>query len=326
MKGTDIHIAAEWLKKGEVIAIPTETVYGLAANALNAIAVAKIFEIKKRPRFNPLIVHIKHVEMLFDIATHIDERLLKLFYAFSPGPLTILVDKKPIISDIVTAGLPRVAVRIPNHPLTLQLLHSIDFPLAAPSANPFQYISPTLAEQVEEQLGNKIPYILDGGKCVVGIESTIVGIENDEIMVYRLGGISIEDIEAVAGKVKLKNTINTEISNDAIDSPGQLKTHYAPKKPLILGDIKNLLQEYPNKKVAVISFGKTDFAKYPTIKEYNLSPQAHLQEAASRLFEILYAIDQSDAEVILAQLLPDTGLGRAINDRLQRAAKENKNN
>lgn len=323
MKGTDIHTAAEWLKKGEVIAIPTETVYGLAANALNATAVAKIFEIKNRPQFNPLIVHIKQANALFDIAKNIDERLLKLFYTFSPGPLTILADKKPIIPDIVTAGRPRVAVRIPNHSLTLQLLHSIDFPLAAPSANPFQYISPTSAEQVAEQLGNKVPYILDGGKCAVGIESTIVGTENDEIIVYRLGGISIEEVEAVVGKVKLKNTMK-ESSEHSIDSPGQLKKHYAPKKPLIVGDIKNLLQEYSDKKVAVISFGKTDFARYPQIKEYNLSPQASLQEAASRLFETLYAIDQSDAEVILAQLVPDTDLGQAINDRLQRAAKESK--
>lgn len=315
--GQDINYAAELLQKGEVIAIPTETVYGLAANAFNKNAVAKIFEIKNRPAFNPIIVHIKNIDYIYNIANNIDARLIELMKKFSPGPLTILVEKKNNIPDIVTAGSNQVAIRIPNHPFTLKLLSILDFPLAAPSANPFQYISPVSAQQVAEQLRNKIPYILDGGKCAVGIESTIIGIENEYVVVYRLGGIPIEEIEKYVGKVKLKTHLkNTE----DVYTPGQLQKHYSPNKKLIIGNIEELLQKFLDKKIAIITFGKKRNYILSNIAEYNLSENADITEAAANLFEILYKTDQSDADIILAELLPDEGLGKAINDRLLRAA------
>ncbi len=323
MIGTDLFKAAELLKQNELVAIPTETVYGLAGNAFNPIAVAKIFEVKNRPTFNPLIVHIKNLDFIYNIAQNIDKRLLHLMQHFSPGPLTILVDKKPLIPDLVTAGSSKVAVRIPHHPITLRLLHLLDFPLAAPSANPFQYISPTTAQQVEEQLGNKIPYILDGGKCKVGIESTIVGIEENNVVVYRLGGISVEDIEKVIGRVILKNQLIKENTPDHILTSGQLEKHYAPKKPVIIGDLEELLKEYSSVSKALILFGNKHyhFNNKNTIV-FKLSSKGDLVEAAAHLFETLYLADKSDVTVILCELLPDIGLGRSINDRLKRAAKK----
>ncbi len=319
MIGEDIYKTAELLRRGEVVAIPTETVYGLAANTFDTNAVAKIFGIKNRPKFNPLIVHIKNIEYIHTIAQNINEKLIKLMTHFSPGPLTVLVEKKECISNIITAGSNKVAVRIPAHPLTLKLLNILEFPLAAPSANPFQYISPTSSIQVAEQLGDKIPYILEGGKCKVGIESTIVGIENDEIVVYRLGGIAIEEIEKYVGKVKLKTQLN---KSEIVDTPGQLGKHYSPKKRMIIGDIQQILPKFQNKKIAVIIFGKNILPEQENIEVYNLSNKADDIEAAAHIFEYLYKIDASDAELIVAGLLPDIGLGRAINDRLLRAASD----
>ncbi|GAB4202849.1 MAG: L-threonylcarbamoyladenylate synthase [Bacteroidia bacterium] len=320
MIGSDVSYAAQLLEKGEVVAIPTETVYGLAGNAFDKMAVAKIFEIKNRPAFNPLIVHIKNFDYIHQIAKNIDERLLRLFKRFSPGPLTILVEKKNVIPDIVTAGSPRVAVRIPNHPLTLKLLSLLDFPLAAPSANPFQYISPTSALQVAEQLGNKIPYILDGGKSTIGIESTIVGIEDNRVVVYRLGGLELEEIEKITGKVEVKTNYK---SDENVQTPGQFKKHYAPKKPLLIGKLEELVSRYPDKKIAILTFGNAlSYFRNADVCVYNLSETADLREAAARFFEVLYQIDQSDADLIIAELLPDEGLGRAINDKLKRASVE----
>ena len=202
--GKDIQKAKDFLEKDELVAIPTETVYGLAANALNPIAVAKIFEAKERPTFDPLIVHTHSLQEVYKFVTNIHPALLKLAEAFWPGPLTLLLPKKEIIPSLVTSGLDRVGVRVPNHSLTLDLLSQLNFPLAAPSANPFGYISPTTAMHVEKQLGTKIPYILDGGSCEVGLESTIVGEENGEIIIYRLGGLSVDEIETIVGKVSMQ--------------------------------------------------------------------------------------------------------------------------
>ncbi|GIV26671.1 MAG: tRNA threonylcarbamoyladenosine biosynthesis protein [Bacteroidia bacterium] len=322
MIGTDILKAAELLKQNELVAIPTETVYGLAGNAFNPIAVAKIFEVKNRPTFNPLIVHIKNIEFIHTIAQKFDERLLHLLRRFSPGPLTILVEKKTIIPDLVTAGSSKVAIRIPNHPMTLELLNLLDFPLAAPSANPFQYISPTTAQQVEEQLGNKIPYILDGGKCKVGIESTIVGIEENNVVVYRLGGVSIEDIEKEIGKVVVKKKLLKETEHHQVITSGQLEKHYAPKKPVIIGDLEDLLNKYKSVSKAIILFGDKHYnSDNKNTLVFNLSPKGDFVEAAAHLFETLYLADKSNVDVILCELLPDVGLGRSINDRLKRASK-----
>lgn len=315
--GQDIQRAASLLAQGEVVAIPTETVYGLAANAFDKKAVARIFEIKNRPTFNPLIVHIKNIEYLHSIADTIDGRLIKLMKIFASGPLTILVDKKSVIPDMVTAGSKRVAVRIPNHPLTLQLLNILDFPLAAPSANPFQYISPTSAQQVADQIGHKIPYILDGGKCTIGIESTIIGIEDGKLVVYRLGGVPVEELQKYSNDLEIKTQSSTL---NAVDTPGQLKKHYSPQKPLFIGNVYELINQFLDKKIAVITFGKKTLPPLNTIIEYNLSERADSKEAAANLFETLYSIDRSDADIIIAELLPDEGLGKAINDRLIRAS------
>ncbi len=294
--------------------MPTETVYGLAANALNPDAVAKIFEAKERPTFDPLIVHTFSINQLPHFVLEIHPSLLKLAENFWPGPLTLLLPKKQTIPDLVTSGLSRVGVRIPNHPVALDLLSQLDFPLAAPSANPFGYISPTTAEHVRKQLGEKIAYILDGGHCDVGLESTIVGEENDTIVVYRLGGLSIDDIESVVGKV----SIQLNQSSNPL-APGQLKSHYAPKKPLLIGQLSLLKDAYAGKKIGAIVFGYPEKDNSDVLmKELSLSK--NYSEAAVNLFSFLRELDESDVDVIIAELLPEQGLGLAINDRLKRAA------
>lgn len=308
--GKNILLAAGFLKEGRLVAVPTETVYGLAANAFDKSAVAAIFEAKNRPQFDPLIIHTYSVDKAADYVLDFPFKLLQLAKAYWPGPLTLLLDKKEVIPDLVTSGLPKVAIRVPNHLLTLELLRNLPFPLAAPSANPFGYISPTKPEHVSSQLGNKVAYILDGGTCEVGIESTIVGMEGDTICIYRLGGLSTEDIEKIAGKV----TIKLNLSGNPV-APGQMKSHYAPLKKLIIGEVERNLLLYKN--VAVLSYGKKEYPGANT--EYNLSPKANLKEAAANLFTALRQLDDSDADVILCDLLPDMGLGRAINDRLKRA-------
>lgn len=312
--GKNIDFAADLLLKGKLVAIPTETVYGLAGNALNEKAVLSIFEAKQRPFFDPLIIHLPDAESVSKYAELNDERLQKLANTFWPGPLTLLLQKKDIVPNIVTSGLEQVAVRIPNHALTIELLKKINIPLAAPSANPFGYVSPTEPAHVNAQLGNRIDYILDGGSCNIGLESTIVGVEDGKVCVFRLGGLAIEDIEKIIGKIELR--INS--SSDP-KSPGQLKSHYAPKKPLFIGDINELLKLNPNKKNAVICFGDEDFSDKELIV-FNLSKTKNLPEAAINLFKFLRLADDSIADVVLCQKIPDVGLGRAINDRLRRAA------
>jgi L-threonylcarbamoyladenylate synthase len=309
--GKDILKAAQLLEQGKLVAIPTETVYGLAANALDTTAVAGIFRAKNRPTFDPLIIHTYSIEKAKEYVTKFPGELEKLAKVYWPGPLTLLLPKKNVIPDLVTSGLYNVAVRIPDHPLTLQLLKELNFPLAAPSANPFGYISPTRPEHVNKQLGNEVDYILDGGACEVGIESTIVGIEEGKVCVYRLGGLSMEQVEKIAGKVELK--INS--SGDPT-APGQLKSHYSPIKKIVIGNVDELLTQYENP--GVLSFGDKTYDVYT----YELSRNADLTEAAANLFAGLRALDESRAEVILTDYLPEIGLGIAINDRLKRAAAE----
>ena len=312
--GKDIQKAKDFLEKDELVAIPTETVYGLAANALNPIAVAKIFEAKERPTFDPLIVHTHSLNEVLNFVTEIHPALLKLAEAFWPGPLTLLLPKKEIIPSLVTSGLDRVGVRVPNHYLTLDLLSQLNFPLAAPSANPFGYISPTTAMHVEKQLGTKIPYILDGGSCEVGLESTIVGEENGEIIIYRLGGLSVDEIETIVGKVSVQ--LN-QSSNPK--SPGQLKSHYAPKKPVYIGNLNESQKQYSDQKIGAIVFG-IDIKLSESILIKNLSSTKNYQEASANLFSFLRELDEADVDVIITELLPETGLGLAINDRLRRAS------
>jgi L-threonylcarbamoyladenylate synthase len=301
--GKDIAKAKALLEQGELVAIPTETVYGLAGNALDANAVTKIFKVKDRPYFDPLIVHVSGLNSAEGLVETIPSKAEKLIAKFWPGPLTILLKRKSIIPDLVTAGLETVGIRCPDHSLTNELLRSLNFPLAAPSANPFGYVSPTNPSHVNEQLGEKIKYILDGGECKVGIESTIIGFENDDSVLYRLGGLNIEQIESIVGKtlVELNSSSNPQ-------APGQLTSHYAPRKRLILRLLSNSLKKYQSRKVGVLQ------------NQYILSPTGDLEIAAQNLFSALRELDKLDIEFILAEEVPDIGLGRAINDRLRRAS------
>lgn len=310
--GTDIETAAGFLQDGKPVGLPTETVYGLAANALDTDAVLKIFTVKNRPHFDPLIVHVYHAAEINRYTTDFPEWAQKLATAFMPGPLTLLLPKNNIIPDLVTSGLERVAIRIPNHPLALRLLRELSFPLAAPSANPFGYISPTTAQHVFDQLQGKIPYILDGGATSVGVESTIIGYEDNSPVVYRLGGLAIEQIEAVAGKVRVQ--LN-ESSNP--QSPGMLKSHYAPRKRLHI--IEQPVYHSSHTHTGAIAFDAY-VDGIPTDNQILLSPGSDLNEAAKNLFAAMRILDASDVEEIVAVKFPDTGLGRAINDRLKRAS------
>ena len=311
--GNNIAVAKEFLVKGELVAIPTETVYGLAGNALNDGAVISIFEVKNRPAFDPLIIHTDSLEKVQHYTSDFPEKALLLAKEFWPGPLTLLLPKKQIIPDLVTSGLDNVAVRIPNHPLLLDLLRTLPFPLAAPSANPFGYISPTNAAHVNAQLGDKIPYILDGGESEVGIESTIVGFENGEAIIYRLGGLAIEEIEKVIGKV----TIMPHSSSNP-KAPGMLKSHYAPRKPLYL-DQRSAFAESEEKLTGYLLFDQY-FEGVDTKYQKVLSRSGDMKEAAHNLFAFLRELDSSPVEQIRAEFVPTNGLGPAINDRLQRAA------
>jgi L-threonylcarbamoyladenylate synthase len=314
--GRDIQKAIALLKAGEVIGIPTETVYGLAGNAFDPQTVARIFEVKNRPSFDPLIVHTHDIENVYSFVQIMPKLALKLAQTFWPGPLTLLLPRTSAIPDLVTSGLDTVAVRIPRHPLTLELLSKLDFPLAAPSANPFGYVSPTQPTHVDEQLGRQIPYVLDGGPCTVGVESTIVGFTQEQPVIYRLGGIPVEAIEKIVGTISIKSR-----SGPKPNAPGMLKSHYAPKKKVIIGDIAQLLKNYPPEAVAIISL-RTSFSEISPERQIILSEKGDLPEAAQRLFYALREADKWPVRYILTEFVPDTGLGRAINDRIRRAAAQ----
>lgn len=315
MTGVGIEIAANFLRKGEAVGIPTETVYGLAANALDEKAVLNIFKIKNRPFFDPLIVHTFSIEAVRNYVQYIPETALRLAEKFWPGPLTILLPKNDKIPDLVTSGSDLVAIRIPSHPITLSLLQILDFPLAAPSANPFGYISPTRAEHVIEQLGNKVSYVLDGGESTIGLESTIIACIDDEIKVFRLGGLSLKHIEECVGKpliMEIKSGSNP-------NAPGQLDKHYSPTTPFIVTeDLEKTLLENRHKKIAVLGFGEI---KVPEdIYTLNLSKIGDIDEAAKNLFHYMRLLDTIEKELIIGIKVPEFGLGAAINDRLSRAS------
>jgi L-threonylcarbamoyladenylate synthase len=314
---TDINKAVQILSHDDLVAIPTETVYGLAGNIYSEKAIKKIFELKKRPLYNPLIVHVSSLQQLDELVDDIPEKAKILADTFWPGPLTMVLKKKEIVPDSVTAGKSTVAVRIPNHPVTLQLLQSLDFPLAAPSANLFGLISPTNAEHVAEYFKDDLPMILDGGNCQNGIESTIIGFENNEAVLYRLGSLSIEDIENAIGTIKIKN--NKEKNPDA---PGMLSKHYAPTTPTFLTeDITSFIQKNKDKKIGLLLFNhpiNSDMVQHQEI----LSKDGDLKEAAANLYAALHRLDKMNLDIIIAQVFPDLGLGKSINDRLTRATKK----
>ncbi|MCU0373695.1 MAG: L-threonylcarbamoyladenylate synthase [Chitinophagaceae bacterium] len=316
--GESVAEAADWLKKGEVVALPTETVYGLAGNALNEAAVLRIFKAKNRPHFNPLIVHTHSLDMAGSFVANMPDAAIDLAKAFWPGPLTLLLKKQAIVPDLVTAGSEKVAIRIPAHPVALSLLSRLSFPLAAPSANRFGYVSPTTAAHVMQGLAGVIPYILDGGPCGIGVESTIVDIEDNKLIIRRKGGISLEMIRAVAKVEVLQRTH----AHEHPVAPGQLKSHYATQTPLYLGNLPELLNRFAGSRIAVIGFGEPSEAS--VYAHFNLSEKGDADEAARNLFKTMREADDCGAEVILAGLLPEIGIGAAINDRLKRASVVNK--
>ena len=311
-----IELAIQNLKQNDIVAIPTETVYGLAGNAFSEFAVNKIFSLKKRPLHNPLIVHISSINKLDTIAKNIPDKALQLAKKFWPGSLTLILDKHSNIPSIVTAGNDKVAVRIPNHPITLQLLNQLPFPLAAPSANPFGSISPTSAQHVFDYFKNELEIILDGGSCAYGIESTIIGFENNEPIIYRLGALTIEEIEKEIGPLKYK------IKNDKSPvAPGMLSKHYAPKTETFLtNNVKTLIKSFPNKKIGVLLFSKS-VCNSQIVHCEILSTDGKLEEAAKNLYASLHRLDEKKLDIIIAEIMPDYGLGKAINGRLQRAIK-----
>lgn len=312
----DISKAVQILNNDDVVAIPTETVYGLAANIYSEKGIRKIFEIKQRPLFNPLIVHVHSLEKAEELVSDFPEKAKKLAKAFWPGSLTLVLKKKSHIPDLITAGKDTVAIRMPNHPVTLSLLKELSFPLAAPSANPFGCISPTKASHVEGYFKNSISMVLEGGDCKNGIESTIIGFENNEPVLYRLGSISIEDINDVIGAIKIRN--KKELAPEA---PGMLARHYAPKtKTYLVEDIETFIQGHKNKKIGVIRFSGT--MNLSNIEAFEvLSESGDLKEAASKLYSTLHKLDTLNLDMIVAEVFPDYGLGKTINDRLLRATK-----
>lgn len=312
----DLSFAVQILKQNKVVAIPTETVYGLAANAFSTEAVKKIFEIKKRPFFNPLIVHISSEQYLEEVAKNIPKKAYDLVKAFWPGALTLILEKQPHISDMVTANKNTVAVRMPSHPLTLALLSQLDFPLAAPSANPFKGISATNAHHVYAYFKDDLDCILDGGDCVKGLESTIIGFDGDDVVLYRHGAISVEQVEAVVGKLKV-----ITVQENAPVAPGMLLKHYSPKTKLILTDnVEKEIALAGNINFAILAFHpqETD-----GLHQYlYLSQENNLEKAAANLYATLHHLDTLNFDLIIAQKLPEIGLGKTINDRLTRASAE----
>lgn len=314
--GTDLQLASNLLKEGKLVAIPTETVYGLAANALDTTAVAKIFEAKNRPSFDPLIVHTYSIKKIEGYA-HFNEPLaIQFAEAFMPGPLTLLLPKKTVIPDLVTAGSPWVGIRIPNHELTLQLLQLLDFPVAAPSANPFGFVSPTTAQHVANQLGSKIDYIVNGGSAKVGLESTVVKVENNTFSVLRLGGLTVEELEDVAQQKV--TAVQTSSSNPT--APGMLSSHYNPGKKVVFSGWTQLQTITADATLGAIVFSE----KLPNVlpeNQFVLSASGNIKEAAANLFSALrWFSDKQHISKILAESFEPVGLGRAINDRLKRAS------
>lgn len=318
--GTDLDKAVGILRKGGLVAIPTETVYGLAANALDEQAVLSIFQVKNRPTFDPLIVHIGRAAALSLYVDYPDEVAWRLAERYWPGPLTLVMKRKPLIPDLVCSGLETVAIRVPNHPLTLELLSRIDFPLAAPSANPFGYVSPTCSAHVHQQLGNKIDYILEGGDSYVGLESTVLDLSGKSPVILRRGGIPEEELEDFLGH-KVKKTL----SSSRPGAPGMLHSHYAPRCSLhtYSGDQWLALTSglSPNQCSGIywLRFSE-ELEGMDKELQLVLSRTGDLGEAARNLFRAIRELDDRGAKVIYAEYAPDVGLGRAINDRLARAS------
>ena len=309
---TSVSEAARLLKEGEVVAIPTETVYGLAGNAFEPKALAKIFAAKERPTFDPLIVHIADIAQLTDIAKDIPDSAYRLAEAYWPGPMTIILPKKDCIPDLCTSALPSVAVRFPSHPIAQAIIKESGLPLAAPSANLFKHVSPTTAEHVAAQLADRIAGIVDGGPCSVGVESSIISLVG-EPTVMRPGAITPEMFKAILGEVKIKES--TSKPGQPMLAPGQCDTHYRPQVPLYYGEIPAgyTLPEHTVR----IAFG-TQAGPIPATE--NLSATGDMVEATSKLYAYMHDLDDPKYDLILVDPIPNTGVGMALNDRLKRAS------
>lgn len=310
---TDLQRAATVIRQGGLVAIPTETVYGLAANALDPQAVARIFAAKDRPFFDPLIVHIADTAWWPRVVREFPPLAVRLAKRFWPGPLTLILPRSAAIPDLVTSGLPTVGIRLPDHPLTRELIRLADVPVAAPSANPFGRLSPTTADHVRRQLGDRVDMVLDGGPCRVGVESTILQIQGDQALLLRPGGVSLEEIEAEIGSVALPG----QASPDKPAAPGMLDSHYAPRTKLRIVDGTRLVPP-PSSQAGLLTLTPVDASQFAAAEA--LSRTGNLIEAAANFFQALHRLDQLGLDVILATPFPHEGLGRALNDRLRRAA------
>lgn len=314
------------LNVGELVALPTETVYGLGANALDQDAVAKVFEAKQRPTFDPLIVHIGKNEQIHDIcdlSPELDEVVQALMKEFWPGALTLVLPKKPIISDLVTSGQPTVAVRMSEHPVMRAVCCELNKPIAAPSANRFGRISPTSATAVEKELGGRIPLIVDGGACKAGLESTIIRVELGEkrphFHLLRSGPVAKEDLQKFGKVIRPKKVKNLE------EAPGQLESHYAPATPLYIFDKPEDFVPDPDLSYGLLSYRGSEKDGYLDLHDWDameeLSPgKGKLTEAAVRFFYALRQLDESGVDAIVAETVSNTAIGVAINDRLRRAS------
>ena len=302
-------IAAQLLHAGNIISFPTETVYGLGADARNSAAVAKIYAAKKRPQYNPLIVHVANINAAHQYVI-LNDLAKKMASAFWPGPFTMVLplNKENRLSKLITAGLDTVAIRVPENNIAQDLLDHFKGPIAAPSANRSGKISPTTAAHVASEFGDELKMIIDGGPCKKGIESTIVHVDGDQVTLLRPGNITVQDIESITNKTLLTAASDGE----EIASPGQLESHYAPSTPMRLN------ADHVNNDECLLAFGKTNLND--GVFSLNLSPSGDLNEAAANLFSMMRELDKQQFSSIAVSPVPATGLGLAINDRLKRAA------
>lgn len=318
--GKDIERAAALLKSGHVVGMPTETVYGLAAMFDDEAAVAEVFRAKDRPFFDPLIVHISEAVQLHDLVLAVPDVVSRLADEFWPGPLTFVLPKRECVPDLVTSGSPHVAVRLPGKSVTRKLIETVGRPLVAPSANLFGRTSPTTAEHVFDQLRGRIPYVLDAGPCEVGLESTILKVEGDQVFLLRYGGVPLEELQACVGDAGSIHVVTKASGN--IQAPGQVAHHYAPRTPLYIwgGELPCPVETGA---VAMMGMGELPISQLSNDVRLSKSivlSEGDLKQAATRFFAAMRELDEADVDAILAVPFPDIGLGRAMNDRLRRAA------
>lgn len=328
-KDSNIKKASELLRSGELVAFPTETVYGLGADGFNRKAVSKIFQVKQRPFEDPLILHIADVGRIKNVVREFPKEAEILARKFWPGPLTLILPKASEVPFEVTAGLSTVGVRVPSHPVARKLLEEFGGPIAAPSANRFQHISPTTAQAVEKELGESVSMILDGGPCSVGIESTIVSFEN-EVQILRLGGVTVESLSSVLG---FRPQVVTVWDRKELPAPGLMEKHYSPKTPLKVfssSEIVNAIHQLSGDEKSGIFFLGFSREQAENVKKGGvsrvdwLSEKGNLEEAANSFYSKLRLADESGVRKIWAVWCPNTGLGMALNDRLQKAQEKEK--